>query len=78
MEVGKRYLVFRHRSSTDSDIEELICLEIAQVATKVQRLVEKPNSIWSGDTNKPFWILNDEIDTLGKKKYQIIEELVNI
>lgn len=74
MKKGNNYLVIKEGSD---EIREWECLEVSEKATKVQDLVKRGFSLFTAinEVKNPFWILNTDFDTIGKTKYQIIEEL---
>ena len=79
MEKGKFYLVIEKDSKK---IKEWECLEVSNVAFKVQNIVgsESSSSIfeWGPGINQPFWVLKTDVDSIGQTKHKIIDTLEKI
>ncbi len=72
MEKDHRYLVKRYQNS---QIKEILCLEVSKTSLKIQELTRLEYSFLITSSDKPYWILQDDISTVAGKEFYIIEDL---
>ena len=75
MMVGQTLLVVEN--GREDNIKEWEVIKLSKTAVKVKNMVKGGSRSFFilSDNTEPFWVLLTDIDTIGKTKYQIIEEL---